>query len=192
MNKGFSIFNSHLALAHLYWKQLLSPADWVIDATCGSGFDCLYLTTLVPQGKIIALDVQELAIQKSSLLIRDKQPQANVDFFLQSHETFPSIGYSHPIRLIVYNLGYLPSGDRSIVTQAASSLKSIQEASHLLCPGGALSVMCYPGHEEGKSEEAALASYFSSLPTHLWHVCHHKWPQRPHTPSLFLAQKIEF
>ncbi len=192
MSKGFSIFNSHLQLAHLYWKHLLSQADWVIDATCGSGFDCAYLTTLVPKGRVIAIDIQEYAIKKTSLLVKEKNTEHVVDFFLQSHENFPEVVRSHPIKLIVYNLGYLPSGDRSVVTNATSSMKSIETAATLLAPGGALSVMCYPGHQEGEEEETALAYFFRSLSPKNWHVCHHRWPQRPKTPSLFLAQKIEF
>lgn len=192
MHKCFSVFNSHLDLAHLYWAELLRPEDLVIDATCGAGFDSLKLATLVPQGRVISIDIQELSIEKAKLLIiKNLQDIQRVQFFLQSHTDFPKNAYEHPVRLIVYNLGYLPSGDRTIKTQPLSTLISMNKASKLLAPGGALSVMCYPGHPEGLEEQNVLLEYFSSLPQNEWQVCHHTWPQRLGSPSLFLAQKID-
>ncbi|WP_194845808.1 hypothetical protein [Candidatus Rhabdochlamydia porcellionis] len=35
--------HSHLELARFYWKMVLQPGDWAIDATCGNGKDTLQL-----------------------------------------------------------------------------------------------------------------------------------------------------
>ena len=43
MHSSFSLFRSHLDLAHQYFESLLNIGDFVIDATCGNGHDTLAL-----------------------------------------------------------------------------------------------------------------------------------------------------
>ena len=57
-------------------------------------------------------------------------------------------------KLIVYNLGYLPGSDKLLTTKTSSTLLSVEKALSLIAPNGAISITCYPGHEEGKKEEA--------------------------------------
>ncbi|NGX38291.1 MAG: hypothetical protein K1000chlam2_01464, partial [Chlamydiae bacterium] len=113
--------NSHLDLAYEYWQKILRKDDWAIDATCGNGRDTARLAPLC-QG-LIALDIQEKAIENTRLLLEGK-----AHLFRQSHETFPPLAYEKPIRLIVYNLGYLPGGDKDLTTRVESTLKSLQNA----------------------------------------------------------------
>ena len=56
---------------------------------------------------------------------------------------------SEPIGLIVFNLGYLPGGDKACATQAEATLTSLQVALDKLTVGGLLSVTMYWGHEAG-------------------------------------------
>ena len=45
--------------AHHSWTQFVAPGDTVVDATCGNGYDTLYLASLVgPQGQVYAFDIQ--------------------------------------------------------------------------------------------------------------------------------------
>ena len=48
----------------------------------------------------------------------------------------------------VFNLGYLPQGDKSITTTTSTSLEAIKKAVKLM--DKALFVVCYIGHEEGE------------------------------------------
>lgn len=176
-----------LYLAHRYWASLLSPTDTVIDATCGNGHDTLKLAELVPQGIVIALDIQSAAIERTQELT---QNHPHVHLFQQCHTTFPSLTSKHPIKLIVYNLGYLPgSADKNLTTITLNTLFSVKNALSLVMPGGALSIMCYPGHSEGEKEETALLTYISALPKSEWDICHHKWVNRRSPPSLLIIQK---
>ena len=55
-----SPFQSHLDLAHTYWKSLVQAGDTVIDATCGNGQDTLFLAKLClndQQGLLYAIDI---------------------------------------------------------------------------------------------------------------------------------------
>lgn len=193
MASSFSFFQSAVSLAHHYWDILVKEGDIVVDATCGNGKDSLFLAKKVlPKGTLIGIDLQEKAIESTSSLLEkslSQQQREKVFLFLQSHETFPEIVYQEKISLFVYNLGYLPGGDKELTTLCASTLPSIQKALQIVHPGGALSITCYPGHEEGAQEESLLKALFSSLSQEEWNVCHHIWSNRRKAPSLFFLQK---
>ncbi|MCH9626984.1 MAG: hypothetical protein S4CHLAM2_06160 [Chlamydiales bacterium] len=161
---------NHLQKAHSYWKETLEPGDLVIDATCGNGHDTLYLTRLGVQ--VVAYDIQEKALETA----RMRAPKAT--YRLQSHASF----VEKEAALIVYNLGYLPGGDKKRTTQTETTLQSVGHALKMVAK--ALSITCYPGHPEGAKEEAALLDFTRSLDPKKWHVCYHQWLNRKQAPSL--------
>lgn len=192
---SFPLFQSHLDLAHSYWKQIVMPGDHVIDATCGNGKDTLILCGYALQdglGKVYALDMQDLAIASASELLQKHLPvtmRNQVEFYQQCHSSFPSSILPQSVKLIVYNLGYLPKGCKEITTKSESTLQSVQEAENLIMPGGVISITCYPGHAEGAKEQSELLSYASNLRPEMWSCCHHVLVNRTFAPSLLLMQK---
>ncbi len=112
-----------------------------------------------------------------------------VFLFHQSHASFPPIAYKKSISLIVYNLGYLPGGDKQFTTLAAETLKSIDEALKLIRPQGMISITCYPGHPEGQREEEGLIAYLKTLSNKLYTICYHQWVNRHASPSLILIRR---
>lgn len=64
---------------------------------------------------------------------------------------------------IVFNLGYLPGGNKGLVTCRESTLAALQAALPLLAPKGLLSVMCYRGHEEGFRETEAVREWCEAV-----------------------------
>jgi hypothetical protein len=199
MTREFPLFQSHIDLAHSYWKKILRPHDHAIDATCGNGKDTLVLANLLfrifphsQESTLIGIDIQSEAIERTrTLLSTHLSEKENARIFLcnQSHAAFPAIAYQAPIRLIVYNFGYLPGGGKSITTVSETSLQSLQAALPLLMPGGAISATCYPGHPEGKIEESALLSFANALDPSQWCVTWHTWPNRILSPTLLFLQK---
>lgn len=186
---------SHLELAHHYWKDIVSIGDIVIDATCGNGQDSLALCKLAltpGRGTLFALDIQPSAISNTQKLLSENLPDElikRVIFVEGSHQIFPNDIKEASVKLIVYNLGYLPRGDKTLTTQTSSTLASMMAAQNLLIKGGVISFTCYPGHAEGANEETALLASCQQLPSHLWNCCHHRWINRPKAPSLLLLQK---
>ncbi|MFZ0566112.1 MAG: class I SAM-dependent methyltransferase [Chlamydiales bacterium] len=178
----------HIDLARLYWQKWVSPGDKVIDATVGNGHDTLFLAKLLKgKGKLIGYDIQPQAIAqtKKRLESLSENERSIVSLHLMSHSQFSESG----VKLIVYNLGYLPGGDKSITTLAETSLDSLKAALPILAPSGKISMTCYPGHPEGKREEAALFDYLKTLSSHEWDVGYHQWLNRSLFPSLFLIQR---
>jgi hypothetical protein len=185
-----SLSKPHLHFAHRLWSQFLQPEDWVIDATCGAGKDSFYLATRV--SGLICMDIQEAAMEKTKKALSALSPEIfkKIYYILGCHSTFPEIAYSHPIRLIVYNLGYLPGGDKKITTLESSTLQSIEKAMQLISPGGMISITCYPGHPQGVEEKKALLKRLARLDAIRWTVAHYGQPARPTAPSLFVLKNI--
>ena len=65
-----------------------------------------------------------------------------------------------------------------------------QEILRLLAPGGALSICCYPGHEEGARELAALRDWAAGLDIRQFNALEARFAnQREDSPKLFLIQR---
>lgn len=56
------------------------------------------------------------------------------------------VGEARP-KLVCFNLGYLPYGDKQRMTKPATTTQALQAALGCLQDGGALSVISYIGHE---------------------------------------------
>ena len=187
MNKKFS---SHLEMAQSYWQRKIFKNARVIDATCGNGYDSLFLAKLLflKKGLLYCFDVQKQAIENTKALL--KESLSNVHFFNKSHEDF-SVFIKEPVDLIIYNLGYLPKGNKALTTKVETTLQSIQSGLCLLAKKGALSIMCYPGHSEGKKELNAILDFVVSLPIQDYLVCQHKWFNKFLAPSLIWIEKLK-
>lgn len=194
MRGKFHLFQSHLDLAHDYWNRLLQPGDRVIDATGGNGYDSLYLAGRClsqASGELYVMDVQEEAIEESRRRLQGELEGAlfeRVVFLQQCHSTFPATLSEQSVKLIVYNLGYLPGGHKEKTTQVSTTLESLKKALDLVMRGGAISITCYPGHEEGAREEEQLLLFCQTLDPKVWSCCHHRWINRMCSPSLLLVQ----
>lgn len=195
MKTNFPLFQSHLDLAHDYWSKLIEPGDTVIDATCGNGHDTLKLCQLAlseDKGKVYAFDIQNDAINSSDCYLTAHLPQKvkkNVEFQLRCHSTFPDTLASGSVKLIVYNLGYLPGGKKTLTTEQSTTLQSLNNALHLIRPGGAICITCYPGHAEGAVEQKAILDFASQLSPKEWSCCRHVWLNRKLAPSLLIIQR---
>ncbi len=184
MRRNFSLFNSHLDLVKKYWSELVSTESIVIDATCGNGHDTHYLASLCPK-KILSFDIQKEALQKAKELTGEKD---GILFLQQSHANLEPFAAKGEVTLIVYNLGYLPGGNKNVTTKVDTTLASVKSALALLQKGGAICITCYPGHEEGKREEEALLSLCKELPPLAWNVCYSQFLNRNLSPSVLLLQ----
>jgi 16S rRNA G1207 methylase RsmC len=193
MRPTFPLFNTPIDLAHHFWKKLLQEKDIVIDATCGNGKDSLVLAKLLHplNGSLLCIDIQKQAIENTENLLKNEIPDflPNVEFLHQSHCKLPPISKEQSLKLIVWNLGYLPKGDKSITTKTESTWESIAQGMETLSAGGVICITCYPGHLEGKKEQEHLLNNLSSLNPHLWCFTSFFWPNRHESPSLFFIQK---
>ncbi|MBS0627060.1 MAG: class I SAM-dependent methyltransferase, partial [Verrucomicrobia bacterium] len=139
---------------------------------------------------LLCFDIQEKALENTKNLITEKAPDflPLTQFHLGSHEHL-FLPKSSKLKLVVYNLGYLPGGDKSLTTQVSSTLLSVEKALTMLTNGGVISLTCYPGHLEGAKEEKKLLAFTASLEAKDWNCTTFTWNNRNTSPSLIFIQK---
>lgn len=172
-----------LQLGHSLWKDHLQEGNQAIDATCGNGHDTLFLSTL-NLSHLYVFDIQKEALNATQKRVGASK---KISYHLGCHSLFE--GVDSPVDLIVYNLGYLPGGDKSLTTQVATTLQSVEKGLSLLTEGGLMSLTLYPGHPEGKREEEALLTLTSTFSPKKFQVSHHRLLNRSSAPSLLLIKK---
>jgi predicted methyltransferase len=166
---------SLLELAHKLVGEQLQAGDTVLDATLGNGHDALFLARCVgSEGELLGFDIQQDALD----VTRGRLDEAGIDpcsykLFCESHSDMTR-HVSTRVRAIMFNLGYLPGGNKEIITQKNSTIEAISSALALLSPGGILTVMCYPGHPGGAEEADLVISYLDELDTHEYLVTCYK------------------
>lgn len=150
-------------LLHLLLKEKISPGDTVIDATAGNGHDTLFLADAVGEtGIVIAIDIQQQAIDSARTRLEAASLAGRANFHRASHTQIREIASGITPTAILFNLGYLPGGDHSIITRTADSVSAIAASIEILAQGGILAVICYPGHSGGDEEASSVSSFISS------------------------------
>ncbi len=153
--------------AHELVRTIVRRGDVVIDATAGNGHDTRFLAELVGSvGHVFAFDLQQVALDRTRLLL-DSFDISHVTLIRSDHaeltDIVPSVHHGR-VRAIMFNLGYLPGSDKSVVTRVESSLRAISDGLELLMPGGILTVLAYTGHDGGLEETEVISGYLRSLP----------------------------
>lgn len=161
--------------SHLLQQSHLQPGNLVIDATAGNGHDTLFLAKLVgPEGHVFALDVQAEALAETERRLESEGIPANARTLIHSgHERLLHVlpeEYHGKIHGIMFNLGWLPGSDKTVITQASSTLAALEAALQLLAPGGLLTLAVYPGHEGGLQEQREISQWADRLPTRQFEV----------------------
>ncbi|KAM7251245.1 hypothetical protein ACFE04_023128 [Oxalis oulophora] len=166
-------------VAHLVWKRIVKQGDTVIDATCGNGYDTLALLKLVAdhsgRARVYAFDIQEDAINAtSSFLDHNVNPNEKqlVELFPICHSRMEQVVPSAaPVRLVAFNLGYLPGGEKSLITESKTTLLALDAAKRIVLPGGLISLVVYVGHPGGREEFEAIEGFAAGLSVDDW-VCY--------------------
>ncbi len=158
-----------------------------IDATCGNGNDTSFLASL-GFTKVLGFDIQERAIESSKKRLETLNID-NVSLILDGHENLAE-HIKEPVCCVMFNFGYLPSANKNITTESASSLVAIQSACTLLSRQGIISLMCYPGTEVGEIEHKAILNHINSI-EHDWKVeTHLAASPKPSAPILYLLKRL--
>ncbi len=177
-------------LSHFFLSERLAPGDRAVDATCGNGRDTLFLARSVgSDGKIWAFDLQEEALAKTSTLLTEAGCLAQAELVAAGHERLAEF-VPGPVKAVIFNLGYLPGGDRHFVTRPAQTLAALDQASRLLLPGGIVAVSVYTGHPGGADEGNAVEEWAAGLSPrdfNTW-VCRQA-NRGPSAPYLVLVEK---
>jgi tRNA A58 N-methylase Trm61 len=154
-------------LLHLLLAKEIAAGGFAIDATAGNGHDTVFLAKAVGEtGRVLAIDIQAEAIASTAARLESEGLRDRVKLHQGCHADLAEIAGAERPRAIVFNLGYLPGGNHGLITRTENTLKALAAAWEILIPGGALAVVCYPGHDGGDGEAAAAVDFITSLPAH--------------------------
>lgn len=176
-----------LPYAKTLLKTHVMPQSVVIDATCGNGNDTLYLADLVPQGYVYGFDIQDQALTATNAKTKNYN---NVTLIKDSHANVAKhIKPEHQgtIDAAIFNLGYLPNGDKSIVTQPTSTIKAIQSIFDMLATEGIIILVIYSGHAEGAVEKDVLMEYLHQFDQQHAHILQYQFINQQNNPPFICA-----
>ena len=182
-------------------SDYISPGDTVVDCTMGNGYDTLSLAEAAGctssgdrKGTVYAFDIQQEALDATKKYLSENgiadPGQANIHLILDSHTEIDRYLADIPdkISAFVFNLGFMPGRNKTIMTTEKTSLPAVKKAINLVKTGGIVSIMAYSGHREGEEECAALQEFLRTLPSEKYHVAYiHMINQKKTAPSLFLV-----
>ncbi|MDO9424682.1 MAG: class I SAM-dependent methyltransferase [Methylobacter sp.] len=189
--KRISLLNT----AHDLIRDILQPGDIAIDATVGNGHDTAFLAEQVaPSGHVYGFDIQQAAIDSTREKFRQTGLQDCLTLIHASHATMDDKIPAHlhgKISAIMFNLGYLPGGDKSVITLTDSTLKALTVASRILAGNGIITLLAYPGHQGGDLETDQVKNWCELLDTQQFEVgTIYSTEHKDTAPRLFVIRKL--
>ena len=160
------------------------------DFTMGNGNDTLYIKKACPSGQIYAFDIQKEALEITKKRLDEQNClDENVHLIHSSHADFKKyIPEGTKLDGAIFNLGYLPGGDKSVTTKTDSTLFCLRGALDILKEGGVVVVSVYPGHGEGAKEGEEILNYAKNLDRQ-FDCLYHRLINIPEAPFVIAFQK---
>jgi SAM-dependent methyltransferase len=176
-------------LSHLFLHNFVRDGQFTVDATCGNGHDTLLLARLVGEGgHVWGFDIQQQALVETGQRVDEAGLSSRVTLLHTGHEELAR-HVAVPVQVVLFNLGYLPGGDRTIITLPDTTGTALKQALQLLAPGGIVMVTVYPGHSGGSEEQSTVEVWAAGLEPRKYH----SWRMgqtnvAPTAPYLLLVQ----
>lgn len=190
-----------VAWSHALVREVLRPGDLAVDLTAGKGRDTLALAAAVGQtGQVVSFDTQAVALEQTALLLQQHgytvqnwsggrvEACSEIVLVQTCHSSLEEV-LTRPPRAVLANLGYLPGGDRTVITRPESTLPALAKSLDLLSNGGRLVVTVYPAHSGGLQEALMIDDLFATLPSEIWQVLSLRVANRGDAPYLLVAER---
>eukprot|EP00850_Spirogloea_muscicola_P006240 SM000029S10535 [mRNA] locus=s29:633725:635343:- [translate_table: standard] len=189
------------AIAHRLWESVVRPGDTVVDATCGNGHDALQLARLAISGRdpgqemagrLVGFDIQQAALDSTRHLLGRSLRSAEMERVTLVHSCHSKLVDFVPpasASLVAFNLGYLPGGNKEVITRNGTTLKALAAATVVVAPGGLISIIAYIGHPGGREEYERIKSFSAEFAPEEWVCSHHEFLNRPIASRLIFLYK---
>lgn len=184
-------FKNAVTMAHQLIRPLIPQAQVIVDMTCGNGHDTVFLAeTMSDDAVLYAFDIQEAAIRATKERVHKAGLQERHIIYEQgSHDELLANVQASP-DIIVFNLGYLPSGDHSIYTKREITVKAVKICLNKIAENGIIMIAAYPGTPAGADEAAAVHSLLQGVPQKEFDISMWQPVNQIHCPPLlYMIQK---
>jgi tRNA A58 N-methylase Trm61 len=180
-----------LPFARTLLSRAISPGDIAIDATVGNGHDTSFLAKLVGEnGHVYGFDIQQQAIDATEKKLKEAGILNRASLFLTGHENVKTCIPENETRMLggaIFNLGYLPGGNKEIVTNANTTIHAVEQLISMLKVEGVVVLVIYHGHPEGMVERDQLLSFVQQLDQKEVHVLKYEFLNQRNNPPFIIA-----
>lgn len=190
-----NIIRKTTELAMYITSSYTFPGCVIVDATCGNGYDTLALAKAKPS-KLYGFDIQQMAVNttKEKLISSgygSLLADGTISIICDSHSNMSQY-VKEPVNVIVFNLGYLPGGDKTKPTYKNDTLSAVESSLSLLSKDGILAVTMYSGHTEGLEEKNMLMQMAENLDPKVYHAAYVNFINQKNSPPeiLMITRKI--
>ena len=173
-------FSDHFGNSKLPSRKRDKAGD---DEHAGNGNDSKFILDKKNPKILYAFDIQKLSQERCEKLIGQKD---NFKFILDDHKNIEKY-IEEKIDLFIYNLGFLPKGDKSITTNYKSVIQSLKSCLDLLNENGLILITFYPGHEEGKNEEKYVGEFLKNLDQKTFQVIKYNFYNQINNPPFLIS-----
>lgn len=177
------IINNPVKLSHYLIENRVENNIRACDMTAGNGKDSKFILDNKNPKILYAFDIQKLSQERCEKLIGQRE---NFKFILDDHKNIEKY-IEEKIDLFIYNLGFLPKGDKSITTNYKSVIESLKSCLNLLNENGLILITFYPGHEEGKNEEKYVGEFLKNLDQKTFQVIKYNFYNQINNPPFLIS-----
>lgn len=177
------IINNPVKLSHYLIENRVENNIRACDMTAGNGKDSKFILDNKNPKILYAFDIQKLSQERCKKLIGQRK---NFKFILDDHKNIEKY-IEEKIDLFIYNLGFLPKGDKSITTNYKSVIQSLKSCLNLLNENGLILITFYPGHDEGKNEEKYVGEFLKNLDQKTFQVIKYNFYNQINTPPFLVS-----
>lgn len=179
-----------LSFAHSLLENVVRPGDQAIDCTVGNGHDTTFLAKLVGEhGHVYGFDIQKQAVTNTYERLKGDNLHERVTLFHASHEHIHThiSTQNKQLKAAIFNLGYLPGGNKEIVTKPSSTIEAIKAIFQIIQKEGMIVLVIYPGHKEGQKEKEEVLAYIKSMDQRIANVLKYEFINQINDPPFVIA-----
>ena len=110
----------------------------------------------------------------------------NIEYILDGHENVLKY-VPTKVKGIIFNLGYLPTGDKNITTMTETTISAIKDSLTLLTKKGVMAICLYPGHPEGKKESIEVLEFVKGLNQKEFEVLKYEFINQVNEPPFLIC-----
>ena len=179
--------NNTKTLIEFFMLNYVKDVKIAVDMTVGNGFDSKNILEALQPEKLYCFDIQQEALENSKKLLNQ---YSNYELILENHKNFDKF-VKENIDFAIYNLGYLPKGDKYITTNAVEVEESLNKLLKKLNSKGTIFITFYIGHLSGQMESLELSKYLESLNQKEYTILKFTFEnQKNNPPYVVMIQKI--
>ena len=178
--------NNTKTLIEFFMQSYVENVEVAVDMTVGNGFDSKNILEILKPKKLYCFDIQQDALDNSKKLLEDF---SNYELILENHRDFDKY-VKENVDFAMYNLGYLPKGDKNITTNAVDVEKSLKKLLGKLNKNGVIFITFYIGHLCGQIESAEISRFLKNLEQKEFTVLKFLFEnQKNNPPIVYLVEK---